>query len=105
MPIKTTRQTNDEEVVRKEFPEFDIVKRPAADARFLPPDVKTPTVKELHRKYSSDSAEETIVANAEPTTSESATHGVVLEPKARPDGPTKRMTVLLKQGKVRAVQG
>jgi len=104
MATKRASQT-DEDVVRKEFPEFDIVRRPKADGRFLPPDSKTPSVKELHRKYRSDSAEEAAVEKAEPASSDTATHAVVIEPKAKQDRATKRLTVLVKRGKVRAVQG
>jgi hypothetical protein len=102
-----TKKSNQsvEDVVRKEFPQFDIVQTPKPDARFLPPDAKTPDVKKLHRKYNSDSAEETVVENAEPASSETATQAVVIEPKIKHDGQTKRLTVLVKQGKVRAVQG
>ena len=102
-----TKKVNEsvEDVVRRAFPQFDIVQMPKADARFLPPDAKTPDVKKLHRKYNSDSAEETVVENAEPPSSERATQAVVIEPKVKHDGPTKRLTVLVKQGKVRAIQG
>ena len=104
MATKKTTQSA-EEVVRKEFPQFDIVHTPKPDARFLPADAKTPGVKQLHRKYNSDSAVEAVVENAEPASSEDATQAVVIEPKIKHDGHTKRLTVLVKQGKVRAVQG
>lgn len=99
------KHPSDDEAVRREYPDFDVVQRPKPDARFLPPDSKTPAVKELHRKYSSDSPEESVVESAPSPSSATATHAVVVEPKKKQDAAAKRLTVLVKQGKVGAVQG
>lgn len=104
MATKKTRPSA-EEAVRKEFPQFDIVQVPKADARFLPPDAKTPDLNQLNRKYNRDAPETAAVENADPGSNEDTTEAVVIEPKIKHDGTTKRLTVLMKQGKVRAVQG
>ena len=99
------KHPGDEEAIRKEYPEFDVVQRPKPDSRFLPADSRTPAVKQLHRKYSSDSPEESVVENAPSPAKAEATHAVVIEPKKKQDVAAKSLTVLVRQGKVRAVQG
>ncbi len=104
MPRKRNQQ--DDDVVRKAFPESEVVmKKSKRDPRFLPPDSTTPSVKRLHQRYKSDSAEESVLEKAQPTSSESATRAVVIGPKDQGDASPKRLTVLVKQGKIRAVQG
>lgn len=96
-----------ESVVLEAFPNFQVVEPARQDDAFLPPDTVTPDVRTLHRKYRSDSAEETILARAESVDDDDATQAVVIEPKERtdPDVPAKRLTVLVKKGKIHAVQG
>jgi hypothetical protein len=97
---------NDSDAVRKALSGFEIVKKAKRDtAQFLPPDGKTPKVKKLHKKYNSDSVEGSVLAKAKPRSDRSATKAVVVEPKDKRDAPAKRLTVLVKQGKIRAVQG
>jgi hypothetical protein len=112
MPTKKSAKAED--VVRKKFPKFDVVKgsgkspgkSPGKKDAFQPPDSTTPDVKTLHKKYKSDSAaEEESIAHAAPASDPNATSAVVIEPKEKGDAPAKRLTVLVKQGKVRAVQG
>jgi hypothetical protein len=94
-----------EEVVRERFPEFDIVEpAAAADDAYLPPDTITPDVQTLHRKYNSDSPEEEVLDRADAASDPDATQAVVIEPKEKGDA-AKRLTVLVKQGKIRAIQG
>jgi hypothetical protein len=94
------------DVVRTALPEFEVVTKTKSDAAFLPPDGKTAGVKQLHHKYGSDAAVEEAALNAAaPPSSASATQAVVVEPKDRRDASAKRLTVLVKQGKIRAIQG
>jgi hypothetical protein len=99
------KSTSPEEVVRKRFPKFDVVATPSQDDAFLPPDSITPDVQTLHRKYSSDSPEEAILEKADAASDADATQAVVIEPKEKGDAAPKRLTVLVKKGKIRAVQG
>ena len=94
-----------EDVARKAFPGFDTVKRPSRDDRFLGANSKTPEEKVLHKKYGSDSAKVDAVLKKAKSDSTSATQAVVVEPKDRKDAASKRLTVLVKKGKIRAVQG
>jgi hypothetical protein len=97
-----------EAVVRKAFPTFEVVEPAKQDDAFLPPDSVTPDVKTLHRKYRSDSAaEEASLAAAESVPEDDTTQAVIIEPRERTDtdAPAKRLTVLVKKGKIRAVQG
>jgi hypothetical protein len=108
MPTKKSAKAED--VVRKKFPKFDVVKGSGKSSgkkdAFQRPDSTTPDVKTLHKKYKSDSAaEEESIAHAAPASDPDATSAVVIEPKEKGDAPAKRLTVLVKQGKVRAVQG
>lgn len=85
---------------------FRIVKRSKPDPReFLGPDAKTPDVKKLHKKYHSDSPEYETLKKAKSPTSKSATKSMIVQPKDRQDATSKRLTVLVKNGKVRAIQG
>ena len=96
---------NDDDVIRTEFSGFTVVKKPKRSASYLPADSTTPDVAELHRHYGSDSSEETILEKAQPPSDPAATHALVIEPQNAGDGPGKRLTVLVKNGKVRAKQG
>jgi hypothetical protein len=105
--MPTRKNESAAEIVKTELPEFEVVKKARPDTPYLPPDSKTPGVKQLHRKYHSDSsAEESVLTTAEPPSNPAATQAVVVEPKDRPDArTTKRLTVLVKRGKIRAIQG
>jgi hypothetical protein len=96
---------NDDDVIAKELSGFNIVKKTKRAAPFLPPDSTTPDIRKLHDKYGSDSAEESVLERAQPPSSDEATHAVVVEPKNAGDGPAKQLTVLVKNGKIRAKQG
>lgn len=94
-----------EDVARQAFPGFETVKRPSRDDKFLGANSKTPDEKILHKKYGSDSAKvDAVLKKAKPDSS-SATQAVVVEPKNKTDAASKRLTVLVKKGKIRAVQG
>ena len=96
---------SDEDAVREELSEFNVVKKTKRAGSFLPPDSGTPDVGKLHRHYNSDSPEESVLEKAPPPSDESATHAVVVEPKTGSDRVAKQLTVLVKKGKVRATQG
>jgi hypothetical protein len=99
------RAQSAEDVARKAFPGFEPVKRPSRDGKFLGANSKTPDEKKLHSKYGSDSAKVDAVIKKSKPDSASATQSVVVEPKGKKDSASKRLTVLVKQGKIRAVQG
>jgi hypothetical protein len=105
--MPTKKNESAENVVRKEMRGFNVAKKAKPDStRFLPADNKTPDVAKLHKKYQTDSPEVAVVAAAKPKSNPSATKAVVIEPKERrADGSSKTLTVLVKQGKIRAVQG
>jgi len=104
--MPTKKREGDEEVIRKALPGFEAVKKPKRESgQFLPPNSTTPSVKDLHRKYQSDSLEDSVLEGCEPRSSPSTTQPIVVEQTDKDDSTTKRLTVLVKNGKIRAVQG
>lgn len=93
------------DVAQEAFPGFDTVTRPARGDKYLSPDSRTPDEKKLHSKYGSSSAKVDAVLKKPKTDAASATQAVVVQPKNRTDAAAKRLTVLVKKGKIRAVQG
>ena len=99
------RSETAEDVARRAFPGFEPVKRRTRDDKFLGANSKTPSEKALHSNYGSDSARVDAVLKKAKPDSPSATKAVIVEPKNKVDAVSKRLTVLVKKGKIRAVQG
>ncbi len=107
MPTQKAKKTRKsaEDVARDAFPGFDTVKRPSRDDRFLSANSTTPAGKTLHKKYGGDSAVVDAVLKKAKANAGASTEAVVVEPRDQEDAASKRLTVLVKKGKIRAVQG
>lgn len=105
MPLKNKKNKNKYLIPGFKAVEKSRSKSEADAEEFLGPDAETPSVSKLHKKYHSDSGESKILAKAKSPKSESATKPVIMEPKDKGDTNAKRLTVLVKEGKIRALQG
>jgi len=99
-----------EDIIEKEMPGFRVAKtaKPAADAvKALAADAITPDLETLRKKYkmSAPAKKPSAPVDAAPRTGKAQM--VVIEPKkaGAPDSPSKRMTVVVRDGKIRARQG
>ena len=107
MATKTQRI---DDVIQKEMPGFRVAKtaKPAADAaKVLAADAVTPNLETLRKKYKMSAPAKKAAARGDAAPRGGKAQMVVIEPKSAgsADSPSKRMTVIVKDGKIRARQG
>ena len=108
-----TKKLSMDEVIATEMPGFRVVKEAAADAAAdaagYEPDAVTPSLESMQAKYKMKGANPAKRAGAKrDSISSSKSQMVVVESTPGPgnsDAPGKRLTVLVKDGKIRARQG
>jgi len=104
-----TKKLSLDEVITKEMPGFRVAKEAAEDAAAFEPDAVTPSLETMKAKYkmpgSNSRKRGTAKRDSIPA---SKSQMVVAEPAAGPEGSDasrKRLTVLVRDGKIRARQG
>jgi len=98
-----------DEVIAKEMPGFRVAKEAAADAPAYEPDAVTPNLETMQTKYKMQGASPRKRGMAKlDSTPASKSEMVVVESAAGPqdsDAPGKRLTITVRDGKIRARQG